>query len=205
MPPRNPNPKGGSTAFFTLLSSLAATKSVPGAAKNTKPVGETVGITHSSTSAIWSGEVDAPIVQDANYRFDDKDRAYIDSQIRGTQYLALAAYAGSGIDWVRLSFTDNGATLQVSGAIQPVALDQSDGQGTYYLPIVPVDAQVIEIKDPVTGGSWGTNPPIINGNGNLVENPNNSGTYGVTATAIRQNGGSWKLRFGEIEGKWFNV
>ena len=45
-------------------------------------------------SAIWSRMVDDPIVQNATYRFNKADRAYIDSQILGLETLLLELVGG---------------------------------------------------------------------------------------------------------------
>lgn len=46
-------------------------------------------------SLAWSGQVDPPIQQDASYAFNATDRAYIDSQVRATQKLAIDAKAAA--------------------------------------------------------------------------------------------------------------
>lgn len=47
-------------------------------------------------SKIWNNEVDPPISQDANFQDSTQYRAYVDSQIRGTQTLALQALQDGG-------------------------------------------------------------------------------------------------------------
>jgi hypothetical protein len=51
-------------------------------------------------------EVDEPLRQDADYRFDDEDRAYLDDQIRGCQtHLTQSLLRGATATWSRVAST----------------------------------------------------------------------------------------------------
>ena len=69
-------------------------------------------------SAIWNLEIDEPLVQDAEYRFNKNDRAYIDSQILGLETLVLPLVGGSGSSG---PFNQTGGTGGVVVLVDPTA------------------------------------------------------------------------------------
>ena len=87
--------------------------------------------TPNPPSDIWNKVVDQPIKQDASYRLNSTDRSYIDSQILGTQTLALAAYNQS------LSATGFFELTQVCTAGGTINSTASAGNGIIFLTGTP--------------------------------------------------------------------
>lgn len=83
------------------------------------------GDTPSPPTALHRLQQDAPVVQDANYEFDDFDRAYIDDQILTIQALILQALLTAlNATW----FTLDGGSASVNAG-QPVCAAATTGVG----------------------------------------------------------------------------
>lgn len=144
--------------------------------------------TPSPPSLIWNFEVDPPIEQDADYEFSDQDRAYIDSQILGTQALALKAYNASSVGTtpVQSILTTSAIQIVCSGAVQGVHLDTSGASNhPAAMPPSPTDGQVVRLKDLTAAGAchWYTTPGQWSVTaGFRIEDPLHPGTFITTAS-----------------------
>lgn len=155
--------------------------------------------TPAAPSAFWDGEIDPPVEQDADYQFDDQDRAYIDSQIRAIMTRVLNNPAPTPVATPPQYITSTTSKqIVVSGPDQPVDVDTTGGAFSVILPPAAscVEGQVVSVKD--NTGAWETNPPGVTvEEGALVQDPQNPGSYVGNGTLpmpkVSGAGAAWVL------------
>lgn len=167
-------------------------------------------------SAIWNGAVDQPLVQDANYRLTSTDRAYIDSQIRGTQALALQAKTGASYFSITQSVTAGGtiASAATAGAGTIVLTGTPSAAFTYTLPAGPGQYQIVNNSTQTATVQIGASSTTVAAGKNVLVSTDGTTIYVVSGTGATQVttalsnglnsnvvvGGQTSVRFGSYTG-----